>query len=183
MNIARQKSKRIGLRRLPFGSLKPETRQGYTLVCVALWSTIAFLFIHRFVVSAVVVDGRSMMPTLSPGNRCLVNSWLPYFREYKRGDLVVVRDHARGEMMVKRIIGLPRDRVQFLNGKVLVNSQCLKEPYVPKGAYTYSRQLGSREIKVAANAYFVMGDNRLYSEDSRAYGDVDRGDIVGLISQ
>lgn len=182
MKIASQMRLGGGLRWLRLGSLKPETRQGYTLLCVALWSTISFLFIHRFVVSAVVVDGRSMVPTLMPGSRCLVNSWLPYFREYKRGDLVVVRDRARGEMMVKRVIGLPCDRVQFLSGKVFVNSQCLDEPYVPKEAYTYSRQLGSREIKIAANAYFVMGDNRLLSEDSRAYGDIDRADIVGLIS-
>ena len=182
MKIARQ-SFGSRSRWLRLGSLKPETRRGHTLLCVALWSTISFLFIHRFVVSAVVVDGRSMLPTLPPGSRYLVNSWLPHFRDYKRGDLVVVRDHGRGEMMVKRIIGLPCDRVQFLNGKVFVNSHCLNEPYVPKGAYTYSRQLGSREIKVAANAYFVMGDNRLCSEDSRAYGDIDRADIVGLISQ
>lgn len=183
MKVTRQKSKRIGSRRLRLGPLEPETRQGYVLLCLALWSTITFLFIHRFVVSAVVVEGKSMMPTLSPGDRCLVNSWLPYFRDYQRGDLVVVRDHTRGEIMVKRIIGLPQDRVQFVNGQVFVNAGRLDEPYLPNGAYTYSRQLRSRQIKVAANAYFVMGDNRLCSEDSRAYGDVDRVNIVGLISR
>ena len=123
------------------------------------------------------------MPTLSPGDHCLVNSWLPYFRDYQRGDLVVVRDDTRSEFMVKRIIGLPQDRVQFVNGEVLVNGGRLQETYLANGTYTYSRQLRSRQIKVAANAYFVMGDNRLSSEDSRAYGDVDRASIVGLISR
>jgi signal peptidase I len=163
--------------------LKPETRQGYVLLCAALWSAIAFLFMHRFVVTAVVVDGQSMSPTMAPGDYCFVNRWLPLFREFKRGDLVVVRDHQRGDFMVKRIVGLPNERIQLRGGRVFINSQLLKEHYLAAGIYTYSRQIRNREITIAENSFFVLGDNRLYSEDSRAYGDVDRADIVGLISR
>ena len=142
-----------------------------------------FLFIHRFVVTAVVVEGKSMSPTLEPGDRYYVNCWLPYFRGYQRGDLVVIRDRARADFMVKRIVGVSGDRIQLRRGKVYTNGQPLDEPYVSAGSYTYSRQLGTQAIVVGKDSYFVLGDNRLTSEDSRSYGDVDRADLVGLISR
>ncbi len=163
--------------------VRPEKRKGHILLCVALWSTISFLLIQRFVVTAVVIEGRSMTPTLMPGDRCIVNCLLPHVREYQRGDLVVVRDPSRGDLMAKRIVGLPQDQIQLYQGRVYVNGKALEEPYVAQKNYTYSRQLRSQPIHVANGSYFVMGDNRLYSEDSRAYGDVDRAALVGLISR
>lgn len=168
--------------RLGFPHFQPETRQGHILLCLALWSTIMFLFIHRFVVTTVVVEGRSMSPTLQPGDRYYVNCWLPYIRGYNRGDLVVIRDRSRNDLMVKRIVGLPGDRIQLRKGKVCRNGIILNEPYVPAGSYTYSRHLGAQTVVVGRDSYFVLGDNRLTSEDSRSYGDVDRADLVGLIS-
>jgi signal peptidase I len=167
----------------PALGISPERRHGSILLCLALWSTIAFLLIQRFVVAAVVVEGRSMTPTLMPGDRCIVNCWLPRFRQYQRGDLVVVRDPDGRDLMVKRIIGLPNDQLQLKGGHVYVNGKILVEPYVLKDNYTYSRQLRSQVIHVASGSYFVMGDNRLHSEDSRAYGDIDRAALVGLISR
>jgi len=161
---------------------RQETRQGHILLCVALWSMIAFLFIHRFVLSAVVIDGRSMLPTLFPGEQCIVNGWLPYFRDYRRGDLVVIRDEVRGELMVKRIIGVPNERVRIQNGKVYVNGEQLLEPYLSEGTYTDARELVGTAFKLSKNQYFVLGDNRGLSEDSRFYGAVDRAHLVGLLS-
>ena len=95
---------------------------------------------------------------------------------------MVIRDRSRDDFMVKRIIGVPGDRIQLRRGRVYANGGLLKEPYVAAGSYTYSRQLGAQTIIVGKDSYFVMGDNRLTSEDSRSYGDVDRADLVGLIS-
>lgn len=164
------------------GLFKPETRQGHILVCLALWSTIAFLFIHRFIVSAVVIDGRSMLPTLFPGQQCIVNGWLPHFRGYQRGDLVVIRDDARGELMVKRIIGLPNDQLLIQDGGVLVNGTPLAEPYLPAAMYTDTKEHPSAVLKLSKNEYFVLGDNRELSEDSRFYGPIDRSHLMGVIS-
>lgn len=163
--------------------LRPETRQGHILLCLALWSTIAFLFIHRFVVSAVVIDGRSMLPTLLPGEHCIVNGWLPHFRDYQRGDLVVIRDETRGEFMVKRIVGIPNERVRIKDGKVFVNGLPLSEPYLTRETYTDALELQGASFKLLQNEYFVLGDNRPLSEDSRFYGAVDRSHLVGLISR
>ena len=168
-------------RALGITPLQPESRQGHILLCVALWSTIAFLLIQRFVVTAVIVEGISMAPTLMPADRCLVNNWLPHFRHYRRGDLVVVRDPNGGELMVKRIIGLPQDHIQLSHGRVYVNGRLLDEPYLALKNYTYSRQLRNQVVHIGKESYFVMGDNRIYSEDSRAYGDLDQASLVGLL--
>jgi len=163
--------------------LKPETRQGHILVCVALWSTIAFLFIHRFVVSAVVIDGRSMLPTLFPGQQCIVNGWLPHFRDYQRGDLVVIRDDTRGDYMVKRIVGLPNEQLLIKDGRVMVDGFPLRESYLSARTYTDAIEHTPSVIKLSGDEYFVLGDNRALSEDSRFYGPIGRSKLIGLISQ
>lgn len=165
------------------GRIKQETRKGYILLCTLLWSTITFLLIHRFVVTSVVVEGQSMMPTLKPGDSCMVNCWLPLFRDYRRGDIVVVRDRKNAELMVKRIIGLPGDSIEMLGGKVYVNGRPLKEGYLSSQAYTEPGRLANRSYEDAGDCYFVLGDNRPVSDDSRSYGAVNRSDLVGLISR
>ena len=84
--------------------------------------------------------------------------------------------------MVKRIVGVAGDRIQLRKGRVYTNGVPLAEPYIAAGSYTYSRHLGAQVIVVGKDSYFVLGDNRLTSEDSRSYGDVDHADLVGLIS-
>jgi len=129
-----------------------------------------------------MVEGKSMMPTLKPGDACVVNCLLPRFRGYHRGDIVVIRDPVNEELMAKRIIALAGDRVQFSGGRVYVNGQLSTESYLDPGTLTYSRQLRDRVITVGANSFFVMGDNRAESEDSRYFGDIYRGDLIGLIA-
>ena len=169
--------------RLGKGVIKHETRRGYIFLCVVLWSAITCLFVQHFIFTTVMVEGKSMMPTLKPGDTCMVNCWLPLFRNYHRGDVVVIRDPVKEELMAKRIIALAGDRVQLSGGHVYVNGHLSTESYLDPGTQTYSRQLRDRVITVGANSYFVMGDNRAESEDSRYFGDIDRGDLVGLIAR
>jgi signal peptidase I len=129
-----------------------------------------------------MIQGKSMMPALKPGDGRLVNCWLPHFRDYKRGDIVVIRAPDKNELMAKRIIGLPGEHVQLRDGRVYVNGQLLPESYLEQGTKSYSRILRNHVITVGKSSYFVMGDNRAESEDSRSFGDIDRGDLVGLIS-
>src|ERR1041385_5098721 len=105
-----QKQSLAGIR-LGRRAIKPETRHGYIFLCVALWSALTCLFIQHFVFTTVMVQGKSMMPTLKPGDACVVNCLLPRFRGYHRGDVVVIRDSVKKELMTKRIIGLPGDQL------------------------------------------------------------------------
>ncbi len=167
--------------RLRKGAIKPETRHGYVLLCVALWSVITCLFVQHFIFTTVMVEGKSMMPTLKPGDGCVVNCWLPRLRGYHRGDIVVIRDPLKEELIAKRIIALAGDQVQLRGGRVYINGQLSTESYLDPGTQTYSRLLRERVITVGPNSYFVMGDNRAESEDSRYFGDIYRGYLVGLI--
>ena len=168
---------------LAMGRVKPETRQGYILFCMALWSTIACLLVHQFVLTTVVVQGKSMMPSLKPGDCYFVNRLLPHVRDYQRGDIVVIRDPARNEFIVKRIVGLPSDQVQVRGGRVYLNGQVLPERYLDSGTDTYPGRLRNRLITIGNNSYFVMGDNRAESDDSRFFGNVERRNLVGIISR
>ena len=172
-----------GIKVGPLGTsrVKPETRQGYILVCMALWSIIACLVAHQFVLTTVVVQGKSMMPTLKPGDCYFVNRLLPHVRDYQRGDIVVIRDPARNEFIVKRIVGLPSDQVQVRGGRVYLNGQVLPERYLDSGTDTYPGRLRNRLVTIGNNSYFVMGDNRAESDDSRFFGTVDRRNLVGII--
>jgi signal peptidase I len=160
--------------------LKKETRLGHTLICVVLWSIIAFLTIKTFVFSSVIVSGVSMWPTLHPGDSYFVNRLTPRFAPYQRGDLVVIRDDSHDELIVKRIIGLPNDLVEIKAGRVYVNGAVLEEPYVPRRTRTFAPPK-AREMVVPADSYFVLGDNRPLSEDSRWFGAVPRATLLGTL--
>jgi signal peptidase I len=188
-------------------------------LCESLLITILLaLFATTFVVQAYKIPSESMEPTLLVGDHLIVNkfifegsgAWyekpLPY-RPVRRGDIVIFKypyeDHPD---YVKRVIGLPGDRIHIVKGRVYVNEQALDEPYVvherpdpddsdsnfpPLDPYTAQTELlpewaqdipnyiHQDELVVPANRYFVMGDNRDDSEDSRYWGFVDRGAIMG----
>jgi signal peptidase I len=163
------------------GRLQPETRQGYILLCMALWSVISFLLISNFIVCTVTVSGVSMLPNLHPGQVYLLNRWSHRLFAPGYGDLIVVRDRPNGELLVKRVIALPHDTIEFKQGHVLLNGRTLREPYLQNGTFTSSREFGRSVRKLADDEFFVMGDNRVVSEDSRSYGPVRRADILGTI--
>jgi signal peptidase I len=167
----------------PLGHLRQETRQGHILLCLALWSTISFLLMSRFVYSTVVVEGTSMLPTLRQGDRFVMNCFFHRIAPLRRGDLVVVRDASSGQKIIKRVIALPHETIQLRDEGVYINGRLLREPYVAKGSYTHSRRMGHRVLSIPASEYFVMGDNRLVSQDSRWHGPVRRADLLGTVER
>ena len=125
-----------------------------------------------------VVDGASMQPTFAPGSRVYAG---PISSTLVRGDIVLV-DDGNKEYALKRIVGLPGESIQFWRGYVFVNRKMLREPYLAKHTYTFPD--GVREIssfKLGEGEYFVMGDNRNCSVDSRRYGPVNRERIKSRV--
>lgn len=139
------------------------------------------LFIFWIVNSATGryrVEGHSMMPTLKEGEYLIVNKLSYYLEEPERGDIIVLhypRDPSRE--YIKRIVGLPGDQVEIGNGQVKVNGVVLQEPYL-NGPPTYVDQ----SWVVPADNFFVLGDNRNNSSDSRSWSFLPRSDIVGKAS-
>lgn len=142
----------------------------------------SYLFVSHFVVQSVRVTGASMQPSLHSGQTCMLNRWIYYFRAPRRGDVVVLRDPSDNGLAVKRIIGVAGDTIALSEGVVVLNSRPITEPYVVTGMKTYPGERYRKQLLVCPpGSYVVMGDNRMNSTDSRNYGPVKRGNIVGLI--
>jgi signal peptidase I len=155
----------------------------------------AVLAIKAWVVNPYRIPSSSMEPTLhcaapEPGcqaessDRVLANRFIYRFRDPERGDIVVFETPERavercgaGGTFVKRLVGLPGDRIAMTRGVLRVNGQPVDEPYVnggPHGRDFVERTLG-------ADQYFMMGDNRGQSCDSRVWGPVSRDDLIGPV--
>jgi signal peptidase I len=128
-----------------------------------------------FVGSVYVVEGTSMEPTYPPGSHLY---GAPISTPLERGDVVLLND-GMGDYAVKRIIGLPGETVQLWRGCVFINRQLLVEPYLPKHTYTFPSEPARRgsSLALGEDEYFVLGDSRLRSSDSRNYGAVRRSKI------
>lgn len=136
-----------------------------------------------FVVQPVKVEGTSMLPRLHNGERIFVNK-LIYYDEYRwapkieRGDIVVFWfPDDPYKSYIKRVVGLPGDTVEVREGNVLINGSILNETYLDPKANLSTRSLAP--VYVKPNYYFVMGDNRDNSSDSRAWGLVPKKYIYG----
>jgi signal peptidase I len=135
------------------------------------------IFIIVFLYQPVKVEGTSMMPGLADQERIFINKYAYRLGAIERGDVVVFRypgDPSKN--YIKRIVGMPGDRIEIVRGAVLVNGSRLEEPYVPK-AFRDGRSMS--EVTVPAGSYFVLGDHRNLSSDSRDFGTVEREAIFG----
>jgi signal peptidase I len=157
--------------------------QLFVLAVVACLSFGCYLAVSRYIVQTIEVVGESMVPTLQPGHHYILNRWAYHDAEPARGDVVVIRDPADHGISVKRIIALSGESVHFVDGKVIVNGHTLNEPYLKGGTYTFTYAQAHEEFFTCGkDQYFLLGDNRPVSIDSRAYGPVTREDILGRVS-
>ncbi len=155
---------------------------------------VIYLLIHNFVAQPFQVEQNSMIPTITPSEYVLIDKISPRFNDYRRGDIVVFQPAAGfgegGVPFIKRVIGLPGDIVKLENGRVYVtpaggSAVRLEEPYVVLGidgttASTLPRDAaGTDSWIIPSGSYFVMGDNRPVSQDSRFFGPIARDLIIG----
>ncbi len=153
-------------------------RAGRSAFDFAKTLVIAFLLAQLVMVSvaqAFQVEQYSMEPTLLPHDRVLVNKFIYRFRAPYRGDVIVLRyPRDPGRNYIKRIVALPSDRVEIKSGNLLINGLKIDEVYLhgaPTGDYGPET--------VPEDSFFVLGDNRNNSEDSRAFGFLKRAQVVG----
>ena len=132
-----------------------------------------------FIYQPVKVEGTSMMPALTDQERIFINKFTYRFGidDIQRGDMVVFWfPMDRTKSYIKRVIGLPGDTVEIRDGSVWVNDQLLSEEYVPE---EYRDHQSLAPVRVPEDQYYVLGDHRTSSNDSRAWGTVDRQFIYG----
>ncbi len=143
-----------------------------------IFAIVCFSLINSFWFTIFIVDGESMEPTLHDGEVVLMDkSFTRQDHKPERGDAVVVKypGDPENKKYVKRVIGLPEETVRISSGKVYLQSKQIKESYLPIGATTYP----DGEWAMKEGEYFLMGDNRENSNDSRYFGPVEQRFFVG----
>jgi signal peptidase I len=134
-------------------------------------------FIIIFLYQPVKVEGTSMAPGLSDQERIFINKFVYRFESITRGDVVVFHyPRDPGKSYIKRVIGLPGDYVQIEDGRLFVNGEPIPEPYVPT---EYADDRSYPGVIVPPHSFFVLGDHRNLSNDSRDFGTVDESYIYG----
>lgn len=152
---------------------------GYIIVIVLV------IFIVNYVVTIQQNVGQSMEPTLMDGDAFLLNKVTYKVSEVKRGDIIVFK-YDDTKYLVKRVIGLPGEKIEFKDNILYINDEAYKEDFLPNDAITTDFKMdnikGVVDFKIPKNMYFVLGDNRNNSLDSRAIGLINKDDIVGKTS-
>ncbi len=144
---------------------------------VALFS---ILFVYKFLAQPFLVQGESMEPTFQSGDYLLVDEISYRVKEPERGDLIVFRYPGNPSLFyIKRIVGLSGDEIEIVGGKIFVNGQPFDESYLPAG--TQTKPFGNDKFVLGEKQFFVLGDNRSYSSDSRRWGPIEKSDIVGEV--
>ena len=155
-------------RRRPFALL-------FDLLSTIVPAIIIALLIHVFLAQATRVYGLSMEPNLHTNQRLVIEKLSYHLHSPNRGDVVVLHDPGGSpELLIKRIIGLPGERVTVADGRVYIDGAPLDEPYL-----TQPTQGGGRSWLVPPLHVFVMGDNRSASRDSRIFGPVALEELIG----
>src|SRR3974390_156851 len=166
----------------PSTTAAPETAQpmrrelrswGRDLIIALSLAVVIIIFFYQ----PVKVEGTSMTPLISDQERIFINKFVYRYEPIERGDVVVFwYPLDRTKSFIKRVVGLPDDRVEIREGRVYVNGKLLPEPYVPREV----ADSGSLpEERIPDGEYFVMGDHRTSSNDSRIFGPVPRRFIYG----
>jgi signal peptidase I len=154
-------------------------RPGFLLVLVLLLALLFGLLFRAFILRPLTVASTSMEPTLCPGDRVLVNLWDPDLGDLARGDLVALRPDRSEVPVVKRVVGLPGDRVAIRDALLFVNGRLVHEPYVDHKSID---ALFYGPVVVPAERFLVLGDARASSIDSRAYGPVPADRLLGTVA-
>lgn len=143
----------------------------------------AILILARFFIAEPhKVSGSSMVPNFIDSDYILTNKIPVYSYDFKRGEVIILHNPRNpDEVFIKRIVGLPSEKIKIFNRQIYINGQPLSEPYLPEGLKTPGESFltEGEEITIPDNQFFVIGDNRPASSDSREWGTLKKELIVG----
>lgn len=149
------------------------------VLSILIAAIIAFI-IKGFLIDIIQVSGPSMLPNLRDRDRLVIEKVSLYTKNYERGEIVIFKpNNETNDIYIKRIIGLPGDKVEIKNGSVFVNDEKLDEDYLSADVLTSAQPNDFDSLVVPENCLYVLGDNRTISEDSRYIGPVPMENVRG----
>lgn len=154
--------------------IKKELFEWIKAILIAI--LIAYI-IRTFLFSVYVVDGDSMLKTLSDNERVIVNEMIYNIKDPQFGDIIVF-SYDNQHDFIKRVIGLPGDTIEIINNQLYINEEIVQEPYLDSSITTGN----FGPIEIEENQLFVLGDNRGVSMDSRSFGTISQKDVVGRVN-
>ena len=128
------------------------------------------ILIRTFLITPIIVQGTSMVPTFSGGEVMMLKK---YDTSYERFDIVVINKNVEGDNLIKRVIGLPGETIRYKNNTLYINNEVVED------TYAYGNTGNFQEVVLGDDEYFVMGDNREVSLDSRILGVIKKNEIDG----
>ncbi len=152
-----------------------EIKKGAIAIIVG---AVLFHLLFKFILIPGYIPSESMLPTLKVGDLGFANCLAYIFGDPKRGDIIVIRSDELGEVMIKRLIGLPGETVSFHDGNVYIDDSLLEEAYIAPDVRT---EAYVNEFIIPDDCYFLLGDNRECSFDSRFWDEpyVSRDNVIG----
>lgn len=148
-----------------------EDKNGLKEILPYVIIVIVVIIIRTFIATPIKVNGTSMVSTLKDGDTMILNKVGIHFNELKRFQIVVVKTD--DSYIIKRIIGLPGETIEYKDNNLYINGKKIEDPY------NNGKTKDFDTVKIGADRYFVMGDNRGISADSRISGAVDKKNIMG----
>lgn len=145
---------------------------------IALYVVIGLIIgyvLNNYVVVRAEVIGHSMEPTYYEGDKVFVSR----LNNPSRGDIVIVKEDSKN--VIKRVVALPGDTIEIKDSMLFVNNKLVEEPYLNPNVLEYSGGCAEEGIKLNENSYFILGDNRNVSKDSREIGPISKDMIVGVV--
>lgn len=162
--------------------LKPNSKKTFIkeLLSYVVIAVVIVVPIRMFIVQPFIVNGSSMDTTFLDGQYLIIDEISYRFEEPARGDVVVFKYPNNPRIYyIKRIIGLPNETISINNENITIKNAENPEGFTLTETYTHSATLGKTSVLLGADEYFVMGDNRLVSSDSRYWGGLPRKNIIG----
>jgi signal peptidase I len=150
----------------------------WVFICTAV-----FFIVYVFVGQLMIITGNSMYPTFKNGEKLVMEKLSVKYKPAYRGEILIFKQPTENILVIKRVVGLPGDKVAIQNDTLYINGQIANEPYLQKGTNTQPGKAleENKEYEIPADSYMILGDNRSDSIDSRQWGFLTRHYITGRV--
>lgn len=163
-----------------FKSFYNKHKSTFNFILMILSCLLVAKLVTTFMFLSVMVDGNSMAPTLTNGEKAITDGLFYRMSGIDRFDIVILEEDGFEDKLVKRVIGLPGETIEYIDSVLYINGEKVEEKFLPEGVKTEMRYNKNFKVTLEKDEYYVLGDNRANSTDSRVFGPIKKSQIKGV---